>query len=99
MQANTPVQSQFPYKSTQMKPNIPDDPVFTKYKFYTANPKTKINRKKLIRANSIYDDGTEPKATKQLSKFRASLHDLLNNITLHCYNHIMEIDRPLIEKY
>lgn len=75
-----------------------DDPVFGKYKFYTANPKTKLNRKLLIRANSIYDDGTDPEQQRKKSRFSESLAKLLENITLHCYNRILENNRTTLEK-
>lgn len=74
------------------------DPVFNKFNFYTANPKTKLNRRRLIRTNSIYDDNTED-GTRKPSEFMKSFTSLLNNITLHCYNRMLEADRSIIEKY
>lgn len=74
-----------------------DDPVYSRYKFYTANPKTKLNRKRLIRTNSIYDDGSEAEAQKK-SKFMQEFTSLLENITLHCYNYLVTPNGSLIEK-
>lgn len=76
-----------------------DDPVFSRFKFYAAHPKTKLNHKRLIRSNSIYDDGSVETAAKKPSRFRQSLSTLLDNITLHCYNHILEPNRSGWEKY
>lgn len=81
-----------------MSANPLDDPVFSKYKFYAANPKTKLNKRRLIRSNSIYDDGTHS-AAKKVSRTKQSLIELLDNITLHCYNHLVEPNRTIIEKY
>lgn len=81
-----------------MSANPLDDPVFSKYKFYAANPNTKLNKRRLIRSNSIYDDGTDS-AVKKLSRTRQSFIELLDNITLHCYNHLVEPNRSIIEKY
>ena len=68
-----------------------------KFNFYRAKPKTRLNRRQLIRTNSIYDDGSDAEERKE-SPFRASLSFLFANITLHCYNHLMEKGRPALEK-
>lgn len=83
--------------SIKMSANPLKDPAFSKYKFYTANPRTKLNKRRLARSNSIYDDGTGS-ATKKRSRVMESLEALLKNITLHCYNRLVEPDRSTIEK-